>query len=106
MKTLTRKIKVDKKWAKEVQKHIDDNEPLDENLRYINSRSKTDKTFTAKFRNGIEVDIKIVDCQTGPWIDAILFDDGNEQVTIEPQYALLGEYPFEYEDKKYVVKLY
>ena len=32
MKTITKKIKVDKKWAKQIQKHMDENKPLDENI--------------------------------------------------------------------------
>jgi len=104
MRTLTRKIKVDNKYAKEVQKHIDDNKPLDEDIGEMCNR--TDKVFTAKFGNKVEADIKVVDTDSGPWIDATLFDNGSEQVTIEPQYALLGEYSFEYNDKRYVVKLY
>jgi hypothetical protein len=95
---------VSKKYAKEVQKHIDDNKPLDEDIGEIHNR--TDKVFTAKFGNKMEADIKVVDTDSGPWIDATLFDNGSEQVTIEPQYTLLGEYPFEYNDKRYVVKLY
>lgn len=102
MKTLTKEIKVEKKLAKIIQKHIDQNKPLDENIRRNN---QVDLTLTAKFGDGIEADIKVIDTDTGPWIDAILFDNGSEQVVIEPQYVLLGKYPFEYDNKKYVVQV-
>jgi len=103
MKAITKKIKVDKKWAKEIQKHIDDNKPLEER---VDDNGLLEKSFTAKFNDSIEVDINIYDSRNGPWIDAILFFNGQERVTLEPQYVLLGEgYPFEYKGVKYVVKL-
>ena len=108
MKTLTAKIKVDKKYAKNVQKHIDENKPLSED---VSRHGEVEKTFTAHFSKGtyhemgLEADIKIIDSTDGPWIDAVLFNH-DEQVTIEPQYVLLGKYPFEYNGVKYIVHLY
>jgi hypothetical protein len=56
-------------------------------------------------QEGMDVDINVYDSCNGPWIDAILFKDTSEVMVLEPQYELLGEYPFEYEGVKYVVKL-
>lgn len=110
MKTITKKIKVDKKWAKKIQKHMDDNKPLDENIN--ERKDKLEKCFSVHFGKvgdinceGIDVDINVYDSSNGPWIDAILFEDTYEVVVLEPQYVLLGEYEFEYENAKYVVKL-
>ena len=110
MKTLIKKIKVDKKWAKEVQKHIDDNKPLDKDIN--ERKDQLEKSFSAHFgkpgklnEEGMDVDINIYDSKNGPWIDAILFKDTSEVMVLEPQYVLLGEYPFEYEGVKYIVKL-
>ena len=103
MKTYTQKIQVDKRFAKKVQKHMDDNIPLNDK---IGRNDQGYETFTAKFGNGIESDIKVFDSPNGPWIDPVLFTNGNEIVTLEAQYVLLGEYPFEYKGNKYIVKLF
>jgi len=103
MKTLTKKIKVDKKYAKIIQNHIDKNKPLEEKIEHIDT---PEKVFTAKFTKNIEADIKIYDSKQGPWIDCILFDNGNEAVLLDVQYVLLGNYPFEYKGNKYIVELY
>ena len=60
-------------------------------------------TFTANFGNGIEADIKFCNGDTGPYIDAVLFQDGSEVHVLEPSDILDGEYPFEYKDVTYVV---
>jgi len=102
MKTLTKKIKVETKLAKIIQKHIDENKPLDERTR---KNSRVMESMTVNFSNGIEADIKIVDTDTGPWIDAVLFDKGSKVLVLEPHYVFLGEYFFIYNDVKYVVKV-
>jgi len=103
MKRILRKIKVDKNYAKMIQRHIDQNRPLEEGVGRVDY---PDNTFTAKFTKSIEVDIKIYDSKQGPWIDCVLFDKGNEAGLLEPQYCLLGVYPFEYKGVRYVVELY
>ena len=100
MKTLTREIKVEAKLAKIIQSKMNKNQSLDENTR---RNSRVDLSLTANFGEGIEVDIKVIDTDNGPYVDAILFDEGSEQMVLEPQYVLLGKYPFEHNDKKYVV---
>lgn len=50
----------------------------------------------------IEIDIKITKSNSGPYIDTILFENGEEIATLEPRYKLLGHYLFK---KGYGVKL-
>ena len=62
-------------------------------------------TFMANFGEGIEADIKFCNGDTGPYIDAVLFDEGSEVFVLEPSDILEGEYVFEYQDVKYVVDI-
>lgn len=56
------------------------------------------ESFTAKVEDtSLEVDIKLVDTEDGPYLDIILFEDGYEMYCLEPQYELNEEYEFEYE---------
>ncbi len=59
-------------------------------------------TFTAIFPNYIEADIKFCNGD-GPYIDAVLFKEGNEVNVLEPSDSLEGEYPFQHEGKEYMV---
>lgn len=46
----------------------------------------------------MEVDIKLVNSESGPYIDAILFDNSHEVVVLEPIFdELVGEFIFDYE---------
>jgi hypothetical protein len=73
-------------------------------------------TFTAKFEHGIEADIKICGVKESadaeedectPYIDAVLFEDGNEVCVIEPCFdSLDGEYIFDYNNKQYRVTIH
>jgi hypothetical protein len=60
------------------------------------------QTFTANFGNGIEADIKVCNGD-GPYIDPVLFEDGNEVVVGEPSWILDGVYDFEYMNEIYRV---
>lgn len=52
-------------------------------------------TFTAVFPDGIEVDIKLINCEQ-PFIDAVIFDSGNEIYCLEPYFEHIeGSYEFE-----------
>jgi len=56
-------------------------------------------SLTAKFEDGNEVDIKVInsdDEEAGPWIDAVLFDEnGSELSCMEPSFdELEGKYTF------------
>lgn len=101
MKTITKTVYVHDDYAKKIQKCIDDNKRFDPQVQ----KDEYLKGWVTRFGETIAVDIRIYDSDNGPWIDAYLVDDGNEAVLLEPQYVLLGDYAFEYEGKKYVVKL-
>ncbi len=70
-------------------------------------------TYTAKFENGIEADIKVCGVkeeldaeadQCTPYIDAVLFDMGNEVAVLEPTFEHLdGEYIFNLDGTIYEV---
>jgi hypothetical protein len=51
-------------------------------------------TFSGKFENGFEIDLKVCNGDTGPWIDLILFDEGTEVCADapDPEGGLLGEF--------------
>lgn len=53
-------------------------------------------SFTATFEDGYEVDLKVCNGDTGPWLDPVLFDaEGNEVQTLDPGEGRLdGEYAF------------
>ncbi len=93
-------IKIEKAVSKTIQKAIDTNKPLNDCLDgnpYLG--------LSANFGNNIEADINIYNSSDGPWIDAILIDHGSEAVVMEPQYVLVGEYPFLYNNKEYIVEI-
>ena len=65
------------------------------------------ETFTVKFPGtDYEADIKIVNGDPSPYVDAVLFDSGAE-VCVIPDVAdkLDGEYVFDMGENKYVVKV-
>ena len=59
--------------------------------------------FPVDFGNGVEADIKICNGNMGPWVDAVLFDNGQEVCVLEPSFDpdITGEYIFEYGDDEY-----
>lgn len=49
--------------------------------------------FTAKVPDtNLEVDIKLVDTESGPYLDIVLFDEGVEVTCLDPLYELKEEY--------------
>jgi hypothetical protein len=62
----------------------------------------TFETYTGKFSNGVEVDIKVCDGDP-PFVDPVLFEDGCELATGEVRDALLGEYRFKVGEDEYKV---
>lgn len=63
------------------------------------------ETFTAKFEDGIEADIKICNSEDGIWIDPVLFKDGWEVQALDPEYELKGLYIFQYDNEDYIVEV-
>jgi len=59
--------------------------------------------FSVVFFDNIEADIKVCNGD-GPFINAILFNNGSEVCVSEPAFdSLEGEYIFSYEDDEYTV---
>jgi len=50
-----------------------------------------------------EVDVTVYNGKDGPWVDAVLFDNGMEICTCEPGSSFFGEYNFHAEDAEHVV---
>lgn len=61
------------------------------------------KTYTAFFGDDIEADIKVCNGDTGPWVDAVLFENGCEIGLLEPDDTLEGEYVFTIDGDNYTV---
>lgn len=57
-------------------------------------------TFTSIIENSTyEVDIKVVNSDSGPYVDAVLFDENLEVFSLEPSFERIdGEYIFDLED--------
>lgn len=91
-------IKVEKKELKEM------NSILSRTEKHPDYKDATTiKVYTAKFENGIEADIKVVNGD-GPYVDPVLFKDGYEiQCLQDPSERLDGEYIFEYKNQTYRV---
>lgn len=67
-------------------------------------------SYTAKFEDGCEADIKFVSTDDDVYIDAVLFDqEGHQIALLDPCYEFLGEFEFEVEDfiniRKYTVDI-
>lgn len=63
------------------------------------------ETFTAKFSDGYEADIKFVNAEGGPYIDPVLFLDGHEAAVGEPAYSLAGAFEFEHDGHTFTVEV-
>lgn len=62
--------------------------------------------FAKNPEGNIEADIKVCNGDTGPYIDAVLFCDGNEQAVLEPSFEQFeGTYIFHYAGNKYQVTI-
>ena len=62
-------------------------------------------TFTVDFGDGIQADINFINTDNGPYLDAILFNQGSEVFVLEPSYMLVGEYPFTFGDTTYILTI-
>lgn len=52
------------------------------------------------------MDIKVVNSESGPFVDAVLFRDGHEVCLLEPGFdSIRGEYRFEVEGYSIVVEV-
>ena len=69
------------------------------------SRFCTVETFTARFNNQIEADIKVCTSEDDLYIDAVLFTNGSQVCVLDPSYELDGTYEFEFENERYIVEI-
>ncbi len=83
--------------------YLDSGRPFPDSERY-----GTLETFTAKFDDGHEADVKVcVADDNSLFIDAVLFNkDGGEVATCEPAFEVEGEcYFYEKDGTEYVVEI-
>lgn len=121
MKTYTRTIEIPKAEAKEHQDFLDRNYKQYEETDECERTEDTIATYSVEFdEKPIGVDIKVCGGQP-PFVDAVLFEineiPDDERAGMDPNtswseiYALdvdgdlLGEYIFEHDNAKYVVKV-
>lgn len=97
---MKKSLKINRAISKKLQKWIDSNQPIPDA-----GDDEVVMTYTLHFPSKIEADIKVCNSDNGPWIDAVLFEDGSEVCVLEPGYKILGEYNFEYMGKDYIVVL-
>ena len=58
---------------------------------------------TARFGSCVDADIKLCN-GNGPYVDAVLFQGGNEVMVLEPEFeTMVGEYVFDYGGAEYVI---
>lgn len=85
----TKTIRIPENEAAIIQKWLDSNKPISDA-----GEIETVKCFTAIFDDGIEVDIKVCNSDTGPYIDAVMFEDNCEIGFLEVRDTLIGIYDF------------
>jgi hypothetical protein len=80
------------------------NAMLQEHTR-VDTYGELINVWTANFGNGYEADIKIVNGESdcGPYVDPVLFLNGNEVCCMEVSDCLDGEYIFEAHNKTFKV---
>lgn len=98
MTNKTETIKVPSTEADIIQRWLDSEKPISEA-----GRCEVVTTYTAKFGDGIEADIKVCNSESSPYIDAVLFEDGFEIGLLDVSDVLLGEYIFIVDDNTYTV---
>ncbi len=84
------------------------NKLLEQTRRVDDEPKDIIETFTVKFKDGREADIKVVNGSedSGPYIDAVLFEDGQEIAVCEPVFDELdGDYHFFLAEHHYWVKV-
>lgn len=79
--------------------------------RLVETAGKNDVLLTISTpvegpRPGLEVDIKVVNSESGPYVDAVLFEDGHEIYALEPSFEQVrGEYRFELDGETILVEV-
>lgn len=64
-------------------------------------------TYTAKFSNNIEADIKLVICDGSykPYVEGVLFENGNEVTHTDIEESYDGQWEFEFNNETYIVNV-
>lgn len=102
--TEVQKIFISKTLADELQDYLN-RDDIDFHNEKI-ARDSTIATFTARFSNGFEADIKVCAGSSNCFIDPVLFNEqGCEVSVLDCEANLLGEYYFEFEGNDYVVEI-
>lgn len=60
---------------------------------------------TVNFEDDIEADIRIINSDSGPFVDALLTQSGGECCLLDPIYTLASDYEFEYEGETFIVEV-
>lgn len=73
----------------------------------VSPSSRNTLTVTAKFDNGYEADIKLVQDADSPYLDPVLFDEYGFEVAClqDDSYCLDGTYQFDVDDDTYIVEI-
>ena len=93
-------VAIDKRIMQEMQKLLDKDMPVEDA-----GSDEVMNTFTVDFGDGIEADIKFCNTDNGPYIDAVLFNQGSEVFVLDPQYIFEGEYSFEFGGVNYTLTI-
>lgn len=94
-------ISISKKESTEIQKILS----IESGCYKDCGEFETIETYTAKFDNGFEADIKVCNGDT-PYIDPVLFNEfGSEVCVLEVADELLGEYLFTDDEIEYLVNV-
>lgn len=94
----TRTITIPAAEADEIQGWLDTDKQVPDS-----GRDEVLRTYTAIFDDGVESDIKVCNGDTGPYIDSVMFEDGNEIGFLEVRDTLLGVYDFRDDQECYRV---
>lgn len=104
MKKHKETIKIQKELASELQRLLNAEE-LDLHKEKI-GKDSTIETFTARFSDGVEADIKVCAGLTNCFIDPVLFDENGSDIgVLDCETELLGKYEFKHDENIYEVTI-
>lgn len=109
MKQKRQTILIPKEIADQIQKDLHETENFDDILNRYNRYESS--SWTAKFEDDIEIDVKICcgdtreDDSNPLWTEAVLFQNGSEVCFTEPDYDLIGDWILEAFDTEYIVSV-
>jgi hypothetical protein len=95
MKSQTETIEIPKKELDVLNKMLESQEEIRDEPDVI-------ETYTARFTDGYEADIKVCNGD-GPYVDAVLFLDGSEVCVLEASDQVDGIYQFHHMNRSFCV---